>query len=68
MVTAGALYSAPERERACGSYGVDVVDIFIASFRDLITCQMTVKCYYFLIFSLTTSDMWRPFPTLLTVP
>lgn len=43
MVTAGALYSAPERERACGSYGVDVVDIFIASIRDLITCQMTVK-------------------------
>ena len=43
MVTAGALYSASERERACGSYGVDVVDIFIASFRDLITCRMTVK-------------------------
>ena len=35
--------SAPERERACGSYGVDVVDIFIASIQDLNTYLMTVK-------------------------
>ena len=49
MITAGVLYwvfvvfaatSAPERERACGSYGADVVDIFAASFRDSITCRM----------------------------
>lgn len=37
------LRSAPERERACGSYGVDVVDVFAASFRDSITCRMAVK-------------------------
>lgn len=37
------LRSAPERERACGSYGVDVVDVFAASFRDSITYRMAVK-------------------------
>lgn len=37
------LRSAPERARACGSYGVDVVDIFIASIQDLNTYRMTVK-------------------------
>ena len=37
------LRSAPERERACGSYGVDVVDVFAASFRDSIPCRMAVK-------------------------
>lgn len=37
------LRSASERERACGSYGVDVVDVFAASFRDSITCRMAVK-------------------------
>ena len=34
------LRSAPERERACGSYGADVVDIFADSRRDSITCRM----------------------------
>ncbi len=49
MVAAGVLYwgvnyvplrSAPERERACGSYGVDVEDIFADSRCDSITCRM----------------------------